>query len=277
MTGESISFRAALQNPASQVERFDRELLLASLLDRDRSWIWSHLDDPMDPSLAEDFAELLERRQAGEPVAYILGYREFFGRTFEVSPAVLIPRPETEGLVELALEQLPAGELCAVDVGTGSGAIALTLAAERPCWQVIGADISRDALAVAAANRDRLALTSVEFLRSDLLEALDDVSFDLIISNPPYVADDDPHLAIGDLRFEPSIALSCSRGGLALIARLIDQAPLRLRHGGWLMLEHGYDQAEAVRGLLADRGFESIESRSDLAGIERISAGRWHG
>jgi release factor glutamine methyltransferase len=269
-------FRDALIESRPCVERFEKELFLAHLAGRDRGWLWAHLDDPLPDDLHERFQRLLDRRERGEPVAYILGVREFYGRAFAVSPAVLIPRPETETLIERALDLLTAKVLRAVDVGTGSGAIALTLAAERPSWQIIATDLSPSALKVAAANRDRMGLERVDLLQADLLEGVPG-SFDLIISNPPYVAASDPHLSRGDLRFEPAMALSCGEDGLELLRKLVDQSASRLNRGGWLLLEHGYDQADSVRALLRSRGFDSPESWADLAGIERVSGARWPG
>jgi len=228
----------------------------------------------------EDWAEyraLVERRAAGEPVAYLTGTREFYGREFLVTPAVLIPRPETELLVELALAHFPGWRgLRVLDMGTGSGALAVTLALELEAPEVVALDRSREALWVAMANAAKLG-ASVSFVQSDWFGALGDEQFELIVSNPPYVAAGDPHLEQGDVRFEPRGALAAGPQGLDDLAEIVAGAPARLVDGGWLFLEHGYDQAAAARSLLADAGFAAIASWADLAGIERVSGGRWLG
>lgn len=248
--------------------------LAALALEQPLSWIFAHDDEPLDARLVERFAEMVERRARGVPFAYIAGRREFFGRDFSVSPAVLIPRPETELLVEWGLE-LPLSEAARVlDIGTGSGCIIMSLAAERPLWQCTATDISADALAVAAINRERLALSRVRLLQGSLLEPLDEMGFELIVSNPPYVAADDPHLKHGDIRHEPEIALASGSDGLGHIETLVESARSVLGDGGRLLIEHGYDQAAAVRELFRRNGYENIESRRDLAGIERVTGGR---
>jgi len=275
MIDEPTTYRRLLQDPDGSVDRFDREVLLAHAIDRDRAWIWSHLDDQVEnPKHLEQYDQLLAQRTRGHPVAYLLGYREFYARRFYVSPEVLIPRPETELLIELALDLLPKEKARVIDVGTGSGAIGLTLAAERPEWAVLASDLSESALAVASINRDQLALDRVELAHCDLLSGLSDRRFDLVISNPPYVAEGDPHLDSGDLRYEPAIALASGHDGLDLIRLLINQAAQVLDTKGWLLFEHGYDQAEAVRALLDAHGFEATRSWTDLSGIERASGGR---
>jgi release factor glutamine methyltransferase len=222
---------------------------------------------------ADAYAQLVARRSAGEPVAYLLGQREFFGRDFQVSPAVLIPRPETELLVEIACGKCAAMVAPRIlDLGTGSGCLAVTLALEMPAAAVIAVDVSPAALAVARVNGRRLG-AQVEFLESDWLAAVAG-RFHLIVSNPPYVAEGDPHLVQGDLRHEPAMALACGPDGLAAIRRIVAEAPEHLVPGGWLFLEHGYDQAPAVAALLADAGLGAIEQHRDLAGIVRVSGGR---
>jgi len=273
MSNRSTSYRDCLQGNRFGVDRFDREVLLGHVIGRDRAWIWSHLDDPIAPVQLARLQELLRLRESGQPIAYLLGYREFYGRLFQVSPAVLIPRPETELLVELALGLLPEQGVRAIDVGTGSGAIGLTLAAERPGWAITASDLSSAALEVADINRHQLGLEGVELIQGDLLDGEAIPAVSLVISNPPYVAQDDPHLDSGDLRFEPRIALACGPDGLSLIRKLIEQAFRLLDPGGWILLEHGHDQAEAVRSLLRAEGFESVRSWTDLARIERVSGG----
>ncbi|MCH8477571.1 MAG: peptide chain release factor N(5)-glutamine methyltransferase [Wenzhouxiangella sp.] len=254
--------------------RLEAEILLAHVLGKDRGWLYAYATSTPDEQIRLAFADLLERRQAGEPIAYLSGKREFFGRDFLVNCDVLIPRPETEHLVEQALALVLPMDAKVVDVGTGSGCIALTLAAERPAWHVMAVDLCPKALAVARRNRDLLRLDKVEIRQGDLLDGLSSASFDLIVSNPPYVADGDPHLNRGDLCFEPSIALSCGENGLALIARLARQASSALRSGGWLVVEHGHEQGEQVGKLFAQAGFQQVESCRDLAGLPRVSLGQ---
>ncbi|MDR0703220.1 MAG: peptide chain release factor N(5)-glutamine methyltransferase [Azoarcus sp.] len=223
----------------------------------------------------EAFRRLVERRKAGEPVAYLTGLREFYGRDFLVTQAVLIPRPETELLVELALHRLAAeARPTVLDLGTGSGALAVTLALEWDCADVTALDYSREALEVAKTNAERLD-AKIGFLHGDWYAALGEARFHLIVANPPYIPEGDPHLARGDLRFEPRAALVAGDDGLACLAPIVAGASRHLEHGGWLLMEHGHDQAAAVRGLLAGAGFSGIASWPDLAGIPRVSGGRW--
>ncbi len=261
--------------PASPTARLDAELLLAAVLGKPRSYLrtWPE-HEPSAEQLAA-FAALLERRRAGEPVAYILGHQGFWSLDLEVAPHTLIPRPDTELLVETALQLAPATPQRVLDLGTGSGAIALALASERGGWQVIGVDRIAEAVALAERNRQRLKLGNAEFLQSSWFDGLAGERFDLILSNPPYIAADDRHLGEGDVRFEPLSALVAGVDGLDDIRQIIAQAPRHLQAGGWLLLEHGYDQAEAVRELLAAAGFTAVDSRRDLGGHQRISLGRW--
>lgn len=223
--------------------------------------------------VAQRFAALCARRHAGEPIAYLLGEREFFGLDLAVSPAVLIPRPDTEILVDTALARLPADGR-ALDLGTGSGAVALALAHNRPDADIWALDASPEALALAQANGQRLNL-AVTWRLSDWYAAVTGEQFDLLVSNPPYIAADDPHLQQGDLRFEPAGALTDFADGLSCIRQLIAGAPAHLRPGGWLLMEHGWQQAPAVRELLSAAGFIDVASWQDLAGHERVTGGRW--
>lgn len=224
-----------------------------------------------------EFRSLVVRREAGEPVAYLIGEREFYGHPFMVGPAVLIPRPDTELLIELALAHFGDKPRTRVlDLGTGSGALAVTLALELPDADVTAVDRSREALLVAMANAARLK-ASVSFVLGDWFSQLGGDRYQLIVANPPYVAAGDPHLSEGDVRFEPGTALAAGPQGLDDLAAIAAQAPRHLEPGGWLFMEHGYDQAAAVRGLLTDAGFSSITSWKDLGGIERVSGGQWVG
>lgn len=261
--------------PDSPTARLDAELLLAAALGKPRSYLRTWPEHEPGAEQLTAFAALLERRRAGEPVAYILGHQGFWSLDLEVAPHTLIPRPDTELLVETALALLSATPLKALDLGTGTGAIALALASERGGWKVTGVDRIAEAVALAERNRQRLKLGNAEFRLSSWFDALAGERFGLIVSNPPYIAASDRHLGEGDVRFEPISALVAGADGLDDIRRIIDQAPQHLEAGGWLLLEHGYDQAEAVRGLLRAAGFATVDSRRDLGGHERISLGQW--
>ena len=254
--------------------RADAEILLAHALGKSRSWLYAWGEALMPPEAAARFAALLQRRQLGEPVAYLVGRREFWSLDLEVTPATLVPRPETELLVELALERLPReGAPRVLDLGTGSGAIALAIARERPGARVAAVDASSAALAVAQRNAARLGLDRVRFLRSDWFSAVRDESFDLLLSNPPYLAEDDPHLHEGSLPHEPAEALSSGRDGLDALRVICAGAPARLAPAGWLLFEHGLAQGEAARTLLQAAGFEQVQTWRDLESRERVSGG----
>lgn len=260
------------------LERLDAQLLLLHALGKpgaDRAWLLTHDTTPLPQETARWFQELNLRRAAGEPLAYLVGSKEFFGLELQVDGRVLVPRPDTETLVEWALQQLAQAGMPAsarvLDLGTGSGAIALALKKSRPVIDVTAVDASSDALVVAAANARQHQLP-VHFLQSNWFENVSGL-FNLIVSNPPYVADADPHLPA--LRHEPLQALTAGKDGLSDLRQIIDQAPTYLQPQGWLLLEHGYDQARAVRELLEQRGFAEVQSRADLAGIPRCSGGRW--
>lgn len=256
----------------------DAELLLAHALGRPRSWLYAHGQDEADAESAARFAALLARRVAGEPVAYLTGRSGFWSLDLKVSTATLIPRPETELLVELALARLASDRpLRIADLGTGSGAIALALAHERRNAQVLATDASIDALAIAQANALALGLGNVEFRHGDWFAPLAGERFDLVASNPPYIAQDDVHLAQGDLRHEPRMALASGCDGLDALRVIAQAAPAHLHPGGWLLLEHGWDQGEAVRGLLHAAGLVEVATARDLAQHERISFARTAG
>ncbi|HEY2862195.1 MAG TPA: peptide chain release factor N(5)-glutamine methyltransferase [Casimicrobiaceae bacterium] len=254
---------------------FEAKLLLSHVLGRDRAWIGAHADETISAAQATTFDALARRRRNGEPVAYLVGRREFYGLDLAITPDVLIPRPETELLVDLALARLPADRSARVlDLGTGSGAVALAIARNRPAAHVVGTDISGGALALAARNAVRLAIDNVAFLASDWFAALGNERFDLIAGNPPYVAAGDSHLVEGDLRHEPPQALTPGGDGLNSIRAIVSKAPAHLMPRGWLLLEHGHDQADAVATLFLDAGFVDVGAARDLAGILRVTHGR---
>ncbi|MCX8049694.1 MAG: peptide chain release factor N(5)-glutamine methyltransferase [Methylohalobius sp.] len=253
----------------SPTPRLDAELLLACALGCSRTHLWAWPQATPEPHQHERFRRLLQRRLRGEPVAYLLGRREFWSREFEVAPTTLIPRPETELLVEQALSLIPLKSRWRIaDLGTGSGAIAISLALERPLTHVVATDICSQALRLAKSNARRLGARNVAFLLGDWLSALAAQSFDLIVTNPPYVAAADPHLK-GEIRFEPAIALVAGDDGLDAFRRLIPQTKLCLKPGGFVLLEHGFRQAEAVAELLARAGFTNIVCHCDLEGRPR--------
>ena len=271
----SDSFTVSRALAASGLVPFEAKLLLAHVLGRDRAWLAAHADEAMSAEQAKRFDALARRRRDGEPIAYLVGRREFYGLDLEITPDVLIPRPETELLVDLALVRLPGDRPARVlDLGTGSGAVALAIAAARRTAQVVGADTSSAALALAQRNAVRLGIGNVSFLVSDWFAALADQRFDLIVANPPYVAAGDPHLDEGDLRHEPAQALTAGGDGLSAIRTIIASAPEHLARGGWLLLEHGHDQADRVGALLREAGFADVRAARDLAGILRVSCGR---
>ena len=269
-----MSIAAALQAARQTIPIAEARLLLCHQLGCAPAWLEAHRDDPLNAVQSAAFESLIVRRAAGEPVAYLYGTREFYGRDFSVSPAVLIPRPETELLVELALKKVKgAARPRILDLGTGSGCIAITLALELPQAQLSASDVSAAALAVASENGRRLG-ASVRFVESDWFAAFGAEQFDVVVANPPYVSANDPHLTQGDLRHEPITALQSGVDGLAAIRQILAHAPEHLQPGGWLLLEHGYDQASSVAGLLAVAGLEVIEQHRDLARIVRVSGGR---
>jgi release factor glutamine methyltransferase len=271
LRNDSKRLEAAL-NPNSSSARIEVQCLLQAVLQVNRAYLLTHPEQTLDAEQQVRYAALFERRLRGEPLAYILGEREFFGLTFRVTPATLIPRPDTELLVELALQRIPQRGR-ALDLGTGSGAIALAIAHARPDIEMTAVDASQEALDVARENARRLNTGNVRLLRSDWFAALQGERFDLIVSNPPYIAESDAHLAQGDLRFEPRAALTSGADGLDDIRRIVAGAKQHLNADGWLLLEHGYDQAERVRELLRQHGYAEVLSAHDLAGIERVSGG----
>jgi release factor glutamine methyltransferase len=257
-------------------ERVEAEMLLLHLLDKPRSWLFAHADDVLEMDVQTAYQALLDRRASGEPVAYITGRRGFWSLDLEVTPATLIPRTETERLVELALQRLPGDEVRTVaDLGTGSGAIALAIASERPQAHVLATDASSAALEVAQRNAQRLGIANIRFAHGDWLAPLGGQRFDLIVSNPPYIEGDDPHLVRGDLRFEPASALAAGADGLDDIRRIVRDVRGHLQAGGWLLFEHGWNQGDAVRQLLETAGYDEIFTAQDLEQRDRVSGGRF--
>ena len=261
----------------SGLDRLDAQMLVLLALERsphDRAWLMAHDDEALPTEAAERLRSLVQRRQCGEPMAYLRGDQEFFGLQLQVDPRVLVPRPDTETLVNWALEKVDAAHnaVRVLDLGTGSGAIALALAAQRPKAAVCATDASEDALAVARSNALHLGLP-VQFRAGSWLGAVPGQRFEVIVTNPPYIAEGDPHLAA--LAHEPLSALTAGADGLDDIRTIVAQAPQALAPGGWLLIEHGFDQAAAVRRLLQAAGFEQASSRTDLAAIERCSGGQW--
>jgi release factor glutamine methyltransferase len=270
-----IDVATLLRGAAARVDPVDAALLVAHALGRTRSWLYAHGDDPVDEAAREACERLVARRAAGEPLAYITGHRGFWRFDLRVTPDTLVPRPETELLVELALERLPEGKsLRIADLGTGSGAIALALAHERPAARVVAVDASAAALEVARGNARALGIGNVEFREGDWLQPLAGETFDLIASNPPYIAVGDPHL--DDLRHEPALALSSGADGLDAIRTIVRDAPPRLVAGGWLLLEHGLDQGAAVRALLSAAGYADVSTARDLEQRDRVTLGRYN-
>jgi release factor glutamine methyltransferase len=313
----SANIQAILEHHSKQLEaalnlgpgsaRIEVQCLLQAVLQVNRAWLLSHPEQSLTGAQHGQFLALFGRRLSGEPIAYLLGEREFYGLTFKVTPATLIPRPETELLVELALQRIPppppqpsdatpshstrspkngnqvagypaggrGSKFRVLDLGTGSGAIALSIAHARPDAEVVALDASAAALEVAQHNMLRFGFGNVRLLHGDWFSALQGERFDMIVANPPYIAAGDAHLVQGDVRFEPRTALASGADGLDDIRRITAQAKVHLNNNGWLLVEHGYDQAAQVRALLQQAGFDSIFSARDLAGIERVSGGTY--
>lgn len=259
----------------SDSARRDAEILLGFVTGRARTFLMAFGETLLTPQQQEQLERLLVRRERGEPVAYLIGEREFWSLPLSVSPATLIPRPDTECLVELALERLPSSPCDILDLGTGTGAIALALASERPDCKVMGIDLQPEAVALAQHNAQKLAIGNTQFLQGSWFAPLAGQTFALIASNPPYIDAADPHLAQGDVRFEPSSALVAQQHGLADLSAIVQQAPQYLQSQGWLLLEHGWQQGESVRALLQAAGFISIATRRDYGDNDRVTFGQW--
>ncbi|MEW5248129.1 peptide chain release factor N(5)-glutamine methyltransferase [Microbulbifer discodermiae] len=268
------NLRRTAELPQSDSARLDLEVLLGHILGRGRSWLYAWPEYLLSDREQDGFDSLLRRRAGGEPVAYLTGRREFWSLPLEVNASTLIPRPETELLVEVALELSPQAQCRALDLGTGSGAIALALAHERPGWQILAVDKSASAVAMAERNRDALGCGNLVLVQSDWFARVPPETFDLIVSNPPYIDAADPHLRRGDLRFEPRSALIAPRRGLADIESIAAGAPEFLAPDGWLVVEHGWQQAPAVRDIFTRAGLGEVSSRRDYGGRERLTIGR---
>ncbi|WP_444943678.1 peptide chain release factor N(5)-glutamine methyltransferase [Microbulbifer sp. ZKSA006] len=274
MTSVKENIARCAQLTDSDSARLDAELLLGSVLGRERTWLYTWPEYELNEAEQARFDQLLQRRQAGEPVAHLIGEREFWSLPLKVDASTLIPRPDTELLVETALEFFPQGRLRALDLGTGTGAIALALASERPGWEIIAAEKSPAAVGLAEENRRSLKLHNVEIIQSDWFSNVAPQPFSLIVSNPPYIDAADPHLVQGDVRFEPRSALVAERQGLADIEHIAATASAYLENGGWLMVEHGWQQADSVREIFSAVGLQRVSSRRDYAGWERITLGQ---
>ncbi len=261
-----------------QIDRIDAHMLLQYVLKVDQAYLLTHPDQFLTEPQLEDFTQLITQRVNGVPIAYLIGEREFYSLKFHVTDAVLIPRPETELLIDSALARVPAYKACQIlDLGTGSGAIAITIAKHRPKSQVVAVDCSAKALLVAKLNAQDLGVSNISFVQGNWFDGLSSSDkFDLIVSNPPYVAEHDPHLQQGDLRFEPLMALSAGEDGMACIRHIVTNANKHLvDDDAWLFLEHGYDQATACQQLLAENGFRQLFSYKDLSDIIRVSGGQF--
>lgn len=280
-SGESVQSlldRACAQlSSISESARLDAEVLLCHCLGKQRSFLRAWPDRQLASVQVDQFCRLLEQRRQGRPIAYLTGEREFWSRTFNVTPDVLIPRPDSELLVELSLslltDQQPAK---IIDLGTGSGILAITLAAERPLAEVVATDISAAALSVARQNAERLTAGNIRFIHSNWFEKVTDTGFDLVVSNPPYIADDDPHLQQGDVRFEPQSALVSGEAGLKDIRLLAEQARAHLKPHGHLLIEHGYRQDQAAQSILKQLNYRQVATHRDLSGNPRVTSGIWN-
>ncbi len=265
----------ATETLGSDTGRLDAEVLLASILEKNRSHLHAWPEKILPHETCTLFHQLVERRVCGEPVAYLTGQREFWSLPLAVSTDTLIPRPETETLVTLALEKIPADRcLHIADLGTGSGAVALAIATERPRCRIVATDVSEKALVCAASNASKLGIENTSFIQGSWCAPLPYESFDLILSNPPYIEDQDKHLEQGDVRFEPRSALAAGPDGMDDLNRIVACAYPCLREGGWLMLEHGYNQADRVKKQLSEHNYREISSRRDETGLDRVCLGR---
>ncbi|OCQ51082.1 Release factor glutamine methyltransferase [Photorhabdus australis subsp. thailandensis] len=267
--------QATIQLSASDSPKRDAEILLGFVTCHPRTYILAFGETQISPEQFSQLEILLARRAKGEPIAYITGEREFWSLSLNVSPATLIPRPDTECLVEKALERLSLTPCCILDLGTGTGAIALAIASERSDCQVTGVDINPDAVTLAQGNAEKLKIQNVDFLQSNWFSSLNNQQFDMIVSNPPYIDEADPHLSQGDVRFEPDSALIAAKQGTADLNTIIDLSRNFLLPDGWLLLEHGWKQGDVVRSLFSESGYHQVATFQDYGGNERITLGQW--
>lgn len=272
---QAVAQHARLQE-VSDSTRLDAELLLCHVIEKPRSYLFTWSDRELSAEQSDAYEGLLQRRLLGEPVAHLIGSQAFWTLDLEVTPDTLIPRPETETLVEVALDKLVDGPYRVADLGTGTGAIALSLASERRSWQVVGCDRVDAAVQLAERNRQRLEISNAEFVQGSWFEPLQG-RFDMIVSNPPYIDPDDPHLQQGDVRFEPLSALIADNQGMADIEQIANTARTFLNEGGWLLFEHGYDQGPVSRELLQRLGYKNVETIQDLGARDRVTLGCWRG
>ena len=273
---QALQYGTELLRPVQVAAALEAEILLGHCLRKNRAYLRTWPEKHLSEFVYSQYQQLILRRQQGEPIAYLTGYKEFWDLHLRVTPAVLIPRPETEHLVELALARIPAEVQWQIaDLGTGSGAVALAIAKERPRCQITAIDISTDALEIAQENAAQNQIHNIEFRLSRWFEALAEERFHIIVANPPYIAENDPHLQQGDLRFEPTQALSAKAGGLNELQHIIYHAPRYLTEPGWLLLEHGYQQGDTVTAMLTERGFYEVQCHADYAHLERVSIGQF--
>lgn len=274
---QAIAWATERLSPSSDSPKLDAEVLLLHLLDKPRSYLFTWPDAQLNEQVAAEFVALVEKREQGHPVAHIVGNREFWSLELEVNNSTLIPRPDTETLVEYALGLALPQDANVLDLGTGTGAIALALASEQPNWQVTAIDFSEDAVALATRNKNRHQLNNVSVRQSNWFEQVGAQQFDLIVSNPPYIDPEDIHLSQGDVRFEPKSALISAEQGMADIKLIIDNARKYLKPGGYLLIEHGYEQALLLQAFFAQMKFNNILTIKDMAGCDRVTLAKWSG
>ncbi|AIY66973.1 peptide chain release factor N(5)-glutamine methyltransferase [Pseudoalteromonas piratica] len=272
---QALAFGASALTPSSESPKLDAEVLLLATINRSRTYLFTWPEKELSDEQQARFLSFIEQRSQGKPVAHITQYREFWSLNFKVSPATLIPRPDTETLVELALDKAINKQGKLLDLGTGTGAIALSLASELPDWQVTAVDYQLDAVLLANENKSQLGITNAEMLQSDWFSALAGEKFDLIVSNPPYIDPQDPHLQQGDVRFEPLSALIAEKKGMADLEFIITKSREYLNESGWLLLEHGYDQGQLVRDFFAKMAYKVITTEKDLGGNDRVTLAQW--
>jgi release factor glutamine methyltransferase len=275
IAGTLLDAKKCLSHSNPDEATTDARILLQHILQCNRTFIYTYPEKKLTAQQAEQFAALIKRRSTGEPIAYILGYREFWGLKLAVSPATLIPRPETELLVEAALELVQQSDARVLDLGTGTGAVALSIASEKPHWHVEGIDSVGAAIELAKTNKNSLSIENVTFFVSDWFSAVALKQYSVIVSNPPYVEEDSEYLTKGDLRFEPSSALVSANCGLSDIYKIIDNSPNYLANNGWLMIEHGFKQAQRIATYMLDRGFQLVTVRQDIQQLPRVTIGCW--